>query len=199
MVYNSDLDDLKRDGPTTVEYFPDMAQFHDLAEPQETEDFLSTQWALVKIGTFQSRLEAIQSSRDRRRFRTSGSSMSSISSLVIYELANQVFGFNGWSHEIIDCELLQEENSKENETEKYSATFSALVRLVLKDGTANEAHGLGSSCNLPFKYMSYNKAKKQAVTEATKNAILGLRDILLDLELKQLEAELTMKYEQSRV
>lgn len=174
-------------GPSTVEFFPDMAQFEQ-QEDKEHQSMLKdavSEWALKKIGTLQSRLEVIQNAKESKLYRGSNYQQR-LSSHIIFSLANEVFGYNGWSSEIVHIHLVDETIDEENE--QYSARFDAIVRVILKDGTYNDELGTGEAMKLPHKHMCYNKSKKHAITDGLKNAILGLRDLLMEHELKNFGA-----------
>lgn len=82
-------------------------------------------------------------------------------------LANQIFGFNGWSSEIKSTTLDYEDISDN----KFSLGISCIVRVTLKDGTHREDVGFGSSENQRNKSMAYEKARKEAATDALKRAL----------------------------
>lgn len=109
-------------------------------------------------------------------------------------LANEIFGFQGWSTQVLevlvkDFDQVRSETkdnseaaeSKADATVKYSITVNAKVRITLKDGTCHECIGTGNAMNLPEKGLAYRTAKMLAVTDATKNGILQL-PVLLDNE-----------------
>lgn len=174
-------------GPSSVVFFPDMSEFEEQDQNEEennSNEGIASDWALKKIGTLQARLEAIQNAKDSKRF--SGSNFYlKFSSSVIFNLANEVFGYNGWSSEIISSHLVHEQLNEENN--EYSVKYNVVARIILKDGTYNDELGTGEASNMPHKHMCYNKGKKQAITDGLKNSILGLRDLLLENELKNFE------------
>ncbi|KAK6199390.1 uncharacterized protein RJT21DRAFT_46444 [Scheffersomyces amazonensis] len=184
-------------GPSTVTFFPDISMFERETDTEQvTHDVFIPDWILRQLGTLQSKLEAIESRSlggRGRGGRTGARSLHSYSSHFIYGLANSCFGYNGWSSQVLECPMIMTDFDEENK--KYSAQFSALVRVTLADGTYVESRGYGDGANLPNKYMCYNKGMKQAVTEATKNAIIGLRDLLIEYEMSQLEAKLKREYD----
>lgn len=169
---------------STVVFFPDMSEFEDKAQREEEDNSnegIISDWALKKIGTLQARLEAMQSAKDSKRF-TGSHFYLKFASNVIFNLANEVFGYNGWSSEIISSHLVHEH--LDEETNEYSVKYNVVARIILKDGTYNDELGTGEATNMPHKHMCYNKSKKQAITDGLKNSILGLRDLLLENELK---------------
>ncbi|KCZ75167.1 hypothetical protein H311_03858, partial [Anncaliia algerae PRA109] len=54
---------------------------------------------------------------------------------------------------------------------KFSVGISVLVRVTLSDGTYKEDIGFGSSENQKSKVNAWEKAKKEAVTDAIKRAL----------------------------
>jgi DNA repair and recombination protein RAD52 len=82
-------------------------------------------------------------------------------------LANQVFGFNGWFSEVktISVDYLDERNGK------FSVGLSVVVRVTLKDGSFHEDIGYGSLDNARTKAMAFEKAKKEAMTDGLKRAL----------------------------
>lgn len=178
--------------PSTVEFFPDISQFEE--ERIEIEEkYYIPEWSLKKIGTLQSRLEILKTNKNSKTRFGQNSSFYDFPSSVLLNLANDVFGFDGWSTEILESNLLTE--SFDEVKSVHSAKFSALIRVTLKDGTYSDAFGTGEATNLPHKYMCFSKGKKQAVTDGTKKAILGLHNIVTEHELRELQEELAIKYE----
>ncbi|CCH43955.1 DNA repair and recombination protein [Wickerhamomyces ciferrii] len=82
-------------------------------------------------------------------------------------LANQVFGFNGWRSEIKDVHLdyIEERNGKTN------LSVSVIVRVTLKDGTYREDIGCGSIENSRTRAAAFEKARKEAMTDGLKRAL----------------------------
>lgn len=110
-------------------------------------------WALKRIGTLQSRLE---------RLRLPGPG-------VVVALANEVFGYNGWSSQVVDCVATEETYL----LEVYTTSYACVVKVILQDGTEGEGHGVGSAKS-KSKPMSYSRAKRQAVARAVLAALTEL-------------------------
>ncbi|KAL9011654.1 MAG: hypothetical protein Q9173_003514 [Seirophora scorigena] len=91
-------------------------------------------------------------------------------------LANEVFGFNGWSSRIqqIQVDFVDESQS----TGKVSLGLSVLVRVTLKDGTYHEDIGYGHIENCKGKAAAFEKAKKEGTTDALKRALRNFGNIL---------------------
>ncbi|KAI8806359.1 hypothetical protein BJ742DRAFT_816600 [Cladochytrium replicatum] len=83
-------------------------------------------------------------------------------------LANEVFGFNGWSSSVLDMTV---DYFDVSDDQRISMGISALVRVTLRDGTFHEDIGYGSVENVRGKGSAFDKAKKEAVTDATKRAL----------------------------
>ncbi|KAL8972996.1 MAG: hypothetical protein Q9183_000248 [Haloplaca sp. 2 TL-2023] len=92
------------------------------------------------------------------------------------QLANEVFGFNGWSSSIqqIQIDFVEESPS----TGKVSLGLSVIVRVTLRDGTYHEDLGYGNTDNYKGKAAAFEKAKKQGVTDALKRALRNFGNIL---------------------
>lgn len=85
-------------------------------------------------------------------------------------IANEIFGHNGWSSEIKMCSI---NDIKEVETQgqPYTVTVSATVRITLKDGAYREDIGFGISENQKHKALAIKHAHKSAITDAIKRAL----------------------------
>ncbi|KAJ1973199.1 DNA repair protein rad52 [Dimargaris verticillata] len=83
-------------------------------------------------------------------------------------LANELFGFNGWSSQVIDTTVDFCDVTPDN---RFSLGLSCTVRITLKDGTFHEDIGYGSIDNARTKALAFEKAKKEAVTDAMKRAL----------------------------
>jgi DNA repair and recombination protein RAD52 len=95
--------------------------------------------------------------------------LSYIEGWVIIDLANQIFGFDGWSIEIKSVTIDYSDVCTERNT--YSIGVSAISKVTLKNGTFKEDIGFGSADNARKKSEAYKKAKKEAVTDAMKRAL----------------------------
>lgn len=85
---------------------------------------------------------------------------------TVISLANQIFGYDGWSSQIIKmepdyCDVIDH---------KYNLGISCVVRITLKNGIFREDVGFGSSENQRRKSDAYEKARKEASTDALKRA-----------------------------
>ncbi|RHZ57161.1 RAD52 DNA repair protein RADC [Aspergillus thermomutatus] len=91
-------------------------------------------------------------------------------------LANEVFGFNGWSSSIQNIQIDFVEESQN--TGKISLGLSVIVRVTLKDGTYHEDIGYGHIENCKGKAAAFEKAKKEGTTDALKRALRNFGNVL---------------------
>ena len=68
------------------------------------------------------------------------------------ELANSIFGFDGWSSQIVD---ITPDFIEEPKAGKYRVGVTAVVKVMLKDGTFHEDVGYGI-CENPSKGILIN-------------------------------------------
>ncbi|XP_068217710.1 uncharacterized protein [Palaemon carinicauda] len=89
-------------------------------------------------------------------------------------LANEIFGFNGWSHSVTNqtIDFVDHYNSR------YYVGISARVRVQLKDGVYHEDIGYGVSEGMKSKALSIEKARKEAVTDGMKRALKSFGNAL---------------------
>ncbi|GMM34446.1 recombinase [Saccharomycopsis crataegensis] len=86
-----------------------------------------------------------------------------------FNLANLVFGFNGWSSELKSTSVDYVDIKKE--TNAISVGLSVVVRVTIRDGTYHEDIGYGSVENGRSKSGAFEKAKKQAITDGMKRCL----------------------------
>lgn len=92
------------------------------------------------------------------------------------QLANEVFGFNGWSSQIKEVQVdFVDENPN---TGKISLGLSVIVRVSLRDGTFHEDIGYGHIENCKGKAAAFEKAKKEGTTDALKRALRNFGNVL---------------------
>ena len=90
-------------------------------------------------------------------------------------MANHVLGFDGWSSQIINVE---QDYCEEGPPRKFSAAYSAIVRVTLKNGASHEGIGYGECYRQSSKGSAIHRAKKSAVTDARKRAIRLFGNVL---------------------
>jgi len=164
---------------TTI-LFPDISLF-DLNDDDDFKDQPASTWAVAKIGTLQVKIEQYITNKQRARMRHFNID---IPTHHLISLANEAFGYNGWSSEMINFSITEYSQDIGGERESHSLQVECAVKITLKDGTYHEATGKGRAENLPSKSMAFGKAKKGATTDAIKKAIYGFKDIVLNHEQK---------------
>jgi len=91
-------------------------------------------------------------------------------------LANEVFGFNGWSSSIRDIQVdFVDENPQ---TGKVSLGLSVIMRVTVKDGAYHEDIGYGQIENCKGKAAAFEKAKKEGTTDALKRTLRNFGNVL---------------------
>ncbi|KAM4734945.1 DNA repair protein RAD52 homolog [Anableps anableps] len=100
----------------------------------------------------------------------------------VISLANEMFGYNGWSHSISQ----QNVDFVDLINGKFYVGVSAFVKVQLKDGSFHEDVGYGVSEGQRSKALSLEKARKEAVTDGMKRALKcfgnALGNCILDKE-----------------
>ncbi|XP_024911809.1 DNA repair protein RAD52 homolog isoform X2 [Cynoglossus semilaevis] len=100
----------------------------------------------------------------------------------VVSLANEMFGYNGWSHSISQ----QNVDFVDLINGKFYVGVSAFIKVTLKDGAYHEDVGYGVSEGLKSKALSLEKARKEAVTDGMKRALRcfgnALGNCILDKE-----------------
>jgi len=89
-------------------------------------------------------------------------------------LANEIFGYNGWSHSVSQQTIDFVDHSQG----KFFVGVSAIVKVQLKDGVFHEDIGYGVSEGMRSKALSIEKARKEAVTDALKRALKSFGNVL---------------------
>ncbi|KAJ3864520.1 Rad52/22 family double-strand break repair protein-domain-containing protein [Lentinula novae-zelandiae] len=94
----------------------------------------------------------------------------------IINLANEVFGFNGWSSNLVS--LTTDFIDYNEETRRYSVGVTAILRVTLRDGVFHEDIGYGILENSKTKGPALDKCKKEAVTDALKRSLRNFGNLL---------------------
>lgn len=103
-----------------------------------------------------------------------GQKVAYIESWRLVNLANEMFGFNGWSHSI----TTQTVDFVDSINGKYYIGVSATVRVQLKDGIYHEDVGYGVSEGMKSKALAIEKARKESVTDGLKRALKSFGNAL---------------------
>lgn len=85
------------------------------------------------------------------------------------EITNEIFGFNGWSCQIVKMETHFIE--KDESSGKWSCCITAQVKISLRDGTYHEDIGIGSSEGMKSKCAAFENSVKEAVSDARKRCL----------------------------
>ncbi|KAI7858377.1 Rad52/22 double-strand break repair protein [Circinella umbellata] len=93
-------------------------------------------------------------------------------------LANELFGFNGWTSELRSLTVDFVSIAMDEHDERVNVGVSAIVRITLKDGTFHEDIGYGSMENSKSKAAAMEKAKKEAATDALKRTLRMFGNVL---------------------
>nr|XP_004999900.1 DNA repair protein RAD52 homolog isoform X1 [Cavia porcellus] len=92
----------------------------------------------------------------------------------VINLANEMFGYNGWAHSITQ----QNVDFVDLNNGKFYVGVCAFVKVQLKDGSYHEDVGYGVSEGLKSKALSLEKARKEAVTDGLKRALRSFGNAL---------------------
>ncbi|KAF9528629.1 recombination protein Rad52 [Crepidotus variabilis] len=94
----------------------------------------------------------------------------------VINLANEVFGFNGWSSSIVN--LTTDFLDCNEETRRFTVGVTAIIRVTLRDGVFHEDVGYGMLENGKGKGAALDKCKKEAVTDGLKRALRNFGNVL---------------------
>lgn len=136
-----------------------------------------SEYTAQEIATLQSRLEKqLGPEYISSRAGPSGQKVHYVAAEKCIQLANEIFGFNGWSSQIMDVQVdFVDENPT---TLKVSLGLSVIVRVTLRDGTFHEDVGYGHMENAKGKAAAFEKAKKEGTTDALKRALRNFGNVL---------------------
>ncbi|KAK9453023.1 hypothetical protein V1511DRAFT_506288 [Dipodascopsis uninucleata] len=155
---------------------PQIGDQHKTSNPLAQNPFAQRQQMIENPWTAQ-KIDELQSKLDRNlgpefissRPAAGGRDVFYIEGWKAINLANEVFGFNGWSSEIKNVQVDYLEEHRENG--RVNLGLSVTIRVTLKDGTFHEDFGYGHIENAKAKYMAFDKCKKEATTDGLKRAL----------------------------
>ncbi|KAI0472770.1 hypothetical protein GGR56DRAFT_667130 [Xylariaceae sp. FL0804] len=152
-------------------------QHNGIANPFEEAKPRMSEFTAQQIASLQSRLEKqLGPEYLSARSGPSGQKVHYIAAEKCIALANEVFGFNGWSSSIQNIQVdFVDENPQ---TLKISLGLSVIVRVTLRDGTYHEDIGYGHIENCKGKAAAFEKAKKEGTTDALKRALRSFGNVL---------------------
>ncbi|KPV75580.1 uncharacterized protein RHOBADRAFT_14536 [Rhodotorula graminis WP1] len=98
-----------------------------------------------------------------------GTKLSYLEGWRAINLANEIFGYNGWYTDIkyLEADFID----WSPESQRWSIGVTAIVRVRLQDGASHEDVGYGKLENSKSKADALDKCKKEAVTDALKRAL----------------------------
>ena len=105
-----------------------------------------------------------------------GQKVSYIEGWRALNLANEIFGFNGWCSELISSQV--DYFDTHGNTGRISMGLSVVVRITIKDGTYHEDFGYGYIDNAKNKAMAFEKCKKEAFTDGLKRCLRCFGNVL---------------------
>ncbi|TKA76787.1 hypothetical protein B0A55_05842 [Friedmanniomyces simplex] len=136
-----------------------------------------SEYTAQEIATLQSRLEKqLGPEYISTRPGAGGGKVHYLAAEKVINLANEVFGFNGWSSSIQNVQIDFVDEHPENG--KITLGLSTIVRVTLRDGTFHEDIGYGHIENCKGKAAAFEKAKKEAATDALKRALRNFGNVL---------------------
>lgn len=97
-----------------------------------------------------------------------GQKLSYVEGWHVIAEANRIFGFDGWTRELVD--LIENTTPTTNQNGNYIVSFRAKVR-VTAQGTIREGTGFGSGIAKDI-HDAYESAVKEAETDAMKRALM---------------------------
>lgn len=104
-----------------------------------------------------------------------GQNVSYIEGWKVLNLANEIFGFNGWSSELISVQV---DFLDSHGSGRVSLGLSVVVRITIRDGTFHEDFGYGFIENAKNKAMAFEKCKKEAFTDGLKRCLRCFGNVL---------------------
>ena len=147
------------------------------ANPFEDGPPRLSEYTAQEIATLQSRLDKqLGPEYISSRPGAAGQKVHYLAAEKVINLANEVFGFNGWSSGIQNIQVdFVDEHAQ---TGKISLGLSVIVRVTLKDGSFHEDIGYGHIENCKGKAAAFEKAKKEGTTDGLKRALRTFGNVL---------------------
>ncbi|KAI8069731.1 rad52-like protein [Gongronella butleri] len=103
-----------------------------------------------------------------RRPGPGGTDISYISGHSAINLANEVFGYDGWSSEVRETKVDFEDIDSDG---RISVGMASKVRVTLACGAFREDWGSGAAENMRNKAAAFDKARKSSTTDGLKRAL----------------------------
>lgn len=128
-------------------------------------------WSATRLATLQCKLNQRLGPEylSQRPGPGGGPKLTYIEGWRVVDLANEVFGFNGWSTSVtsLDIDYLD----VHPESGRCNCGVSAIVRITLRDGTYHEDVGYGHTEGARGKHAALEKCKKEAITDSIKRGL----------------------------
>ena len=146
-------------------------------DPEQTEKKQHiSEYTAQEIATLQSRLDKqLGPEYISSRPGAGGQKVHYLAADKVISLANEIFGFNGWSSSI---QQIQIDFVDEKPSNAVDLGLSVIVRVTLRDGTYHEDVGYGSVVNGKGKAAAFEKAKKEGTTDGLKRALRNFGNVL---------------------
>ncbi|KAL3229574.1 DNA repair protein RAD59 [Nakaseomyces bracarensis] len=172
----------------------------ELSLGEDWEGRPASDWSVQRIGVLQSKIERYT----YQIYHSSRYGKHNLSKLIprhiLVQYANESFGFDGWRTDIefieirdgfpistssvnITNDMKEDEQLNHDNNEMVTVIAEASVKVTLKDGTNTRMPGF-SRATTKSKAESFNKAKKEAVNDALKKALLSFEKIIIEHDIK---------------
>ncbi|KAF8652378.1 hypothetical protein AX16_004406 [Volvariella volvacea WC 439] len=137
-----------------------------------------TQETAVKIATLQAKLNQKLGPEfiSQRPGPGGGPKLTYAEGWKIINLANEVFGFNGWSSSVVS--LTTDFVDYNEQSQRYAVGVTAIMKVTLRDGVYHEDIGYGMLEGSKSKAAAIDKCKKEAVTDGLKRALRNFGNLL---------------------
>ncbi|KAG5518277.1 hypothetical protein PMAC_003073 [Pneumocystis sp. 'macacae'] len=157
---------------------------HNQTYPEKFPSFYNIPGHQVVVEYTEKETETVQSLLDRQlgpeyisyRPGVNGAKVHYLEAWKVINLANEVFGFNGWSSSIQNVQVDYIEEFKDSG--RLNLGVSVIVRVTLKNGIYHEDIGYGCVENFKGKGAAFEKAKKEGTTDALKRALRTFGNVL---------------------
>ncbi|KAF2227301.1 hypothetical protein BDZ85DRAFT_1756 [Elsinoe ampelina] len=152
-------------------------QAHAIDNPFDEGPRRISAYTATEIATLQARLDKqLGPEYISKRQGQGGGQVHYIAGEKVINLANEVFGFNGWSSSIQQVQVdFVDENPNSG---KVDLGLSVIVRVTLRDGMYHEDIGYGRIENCKGKGIAFEKAKKEGATDGLKRALRNFGKVL---------------------
>ena len=164
-----------RPGESRPSYFNPAIEQH--ANPTKLSDFVPKEYTEQEYKEIETKLsKSLGPEYVSYREGPSGHRIPYIEGWKALNLANEIFGFNGWNSQIMSCQV--DFLDTHGNVGKFSLGVSMVVRLTLKDGTFREDVGYGFVNNCKSKATAFEKCKKEALTDGVKRCLRCFGNLL---------------------